>query len=953
MFGGDGMMGDRIRAFDWGRTPLGPVPVWPASLHMLLGIMLAANQPMVTAWGPELIMLYNDAYAGLLGAKHPAALGRPFSKVWAGVGDGLALPFDGVMQDGSLHASQFMQLDRGVGSSEAHFAFGCTPVPGEDGTVLGYFLPGMEITAQVLAERRQAFRLELEDALRDLDDPQAIATAAVEALGQHLGVDAVGYGEVPASGRTVLLTSVWPGESPPITGRIGLGVFGIVVAHGHRSHQAVAIADVRSDLPADAATWLEVGIHALVCVPLVRAGRIAACLVVGQRKARHWSREDVALIRDVAARLWDAIDRAQADTALRDSEAHLASLFRQNGAGFAESDADGRLVSVNDHFCDMVGQSREALARQDMADLLDPEDIDRHRSALGNVVATGQPVTVEARLQRPNGTGLWIADTMSLIPAARGRPTVLSVIIDVTDRKRAEQALVEAKSAAEEANLAKSTFLANMSHELRTPLSAIIGYSEMMQEEIEDGGDAGDLAADMQKVEGNARHLLGLINDVLDLSKVESGRMEVYAEAFDVEPVVRDLAATVETLVAKKGNRLELRLAPDLGEMHSDLTKLRQALLNLLGNAAKFTEHGTITLTVSRETGPDGADQLVFRVADTGIGMTEEQVGKLFGRFQQADSSTTRRFGGTGLGLSLTKAMTDILGGSVAVESTPGRGSNFTLILPTHYTLPDLPEEDAEVEGGDARQPRELVLVIDDDPDQRALMTRFLHQEGFSARTASDGMRGLALARELMPRAILLDAMMPGVDGWSVLSALKADPDLKAIPVVMVTFDDRRGLAAMLGAADYVLKPVQWDRFKAVMDHFRATEGGVLLVDDDADARRHMRSVLERDGWSVIEAADGQEGLNRVGATPPAVVLLDLNMPVMDGFAFMERLRGMAHGADVPVVVLTARDLTREDRRRLAGATQILNKGDASVRSIAQRLHRLADDVHRQSAEQS
>ena len=400
-----------------------------------------------------------------------------------------------------------------------------------------------------------------------------------------------------------------------------------------------------------------------------------------------------------------------------------------------------------------------------------------------------------------------------------------------------------ARDAAEQANLAKSAFIANMSHELRTPLSAIIGYSEMLQEEMADGTPSADLEPDMRKIEGNARHLLGLINDVLDLSKVESGKMDVYPEAFDVEAVINDVATTARALADKKSNTLDVSVAPGLGRMVTDVTKVRQIMLNLLSNAAKFTDHGAITLSVRRELF-GGQDQIVFEVADTGIGMTPEQVSKLFQRFVQADASTTRNYGGTGLGLSLTKALCEILGGSVAVESVAGKGTTFTARLPGSYRTEGAATisepEDMAATGGD------LVLVIDDDADQRALMTKFLHREAFKVRTAGDGETGLALARALRPRAILLDVMMPGVDGWSVLSALKADPDLDAIPVIMVTFVEQRALAASLGASDYVMKPVRWDRFKAVMDRYRPPESNALIIDDDADTRARMRKALER-----------------------------------------------------------------------------------------------------------
>ena len=499
-----------------------------------------------------------------------------------------------------------------------------------------------------------------------------------------------------------------------------------------------------------------------------------------------------------------------------------------------------------------------------------------------------------------------------------------------SSRAALEQATADAlvaRTAAEDANKAKSAFLANMSHELRTPLSAVIGYSEMLEEEVEDLGEA-SMMADLGKIKSNAKHLLSLINDVLDLSKIEANKMELSVEPVDVAKFVQEVGATVESLVRRKENTLAIDAGPGLGMIDTDAVKLRQCLFNLLSNASKFTENGRITLTARRTEAADG-DWLSFAVSDTGIGMTAEQVSRLFQRFMQADESTTRQFGGTGLGLALSRAFAELLGGTIGVESQPGVGTCFTLRIPVHRSA-DQTQEAVEAA---ADLPRDVVLVIDDEPSQRELMTRFLQRRGYSVRTASNGRVGLDLARALKPRVILLDVMMPEMDGWSVLSALKEHAETAAIPVVMISFVADPVMAASLGAAASIPKPVNWDRLETAMAKFARENGLALVVDDDAEMRARLRSVMERSGWRVAEAGNGAEALAQV-SPPPDLVLLDLTMPVMDGFTFLHRLREMPGCADVPVMVLSARDITASERSELASADRILTKGETSMSEI-------------------
>ena len=649
------------------------------------------------------------------------------------------------------------------------------------------------------------------------------------------------------------------------------------------------------------------------------------------------------------AYLRDITTRRREQARLREGEARFSTIANAIPQLAWMTDSDGAIIWYNQRWYDYTGTTANDMRGWGWKSVHHPDHVERVDRHLRDSFKAEIDWEDTFPLRAADGSYNWFLSRALPIREEPDEVHPTGRILgwfgtntDITALRESEQSLAAARDQAESANRAKSTFIANMSHELRTPLSAIIGYAEMLTEEIDEGTEPGELVRDVGKIEGNARHLLGLINDVLDLSKVESGKMEAYSETFDLATMAGEVAATVSALMEKKENRLELQLAPELGSMHSDVTRIRQVLLNLLSNAAKFTERGVITLSVDRYPRADGADWIRFAVTDSGIGMTEEQLGKLFQRFQQADASTTRQFGGTGLGLALTKAFAALLGGEVSVTSTPGRGSTFAVSLPAMLALPPSRVEASPppaVEAGP--EGREIVLVVDDDRTQRDLTSRFLLREGYAPRTAADGPTGLALARELRPRAILLDVTMPGMDGWSVLSALKADAELAAIPVVMVTFVTERALASSLGAADYVLKPVDWERLRLVMERFREAEGDVLVVDDEVDMRQRTRLVLEKHGWTVVEASNGAQALERVAYAVPRVILLDLNMPVMDGFEFLQALRERPGCERVPVVVLTAMDLSSEDRSRLRGANQVLNKGDIDMRNLAEKLRQV------------
>ncbi len=655
-------------------------------------------------------------------------------------------------------------------------------------------------------------------------------------------------------------------------------------------------------------------VQTVIAVPLLIGTRLVGAIAcVHADPARVFGAEDLRLLGLFASQAAIALENARLFTASRRQRQYFRELVINSPVAVVTADTKHNVVECNPAFEKLFGFTEAEVVGHNLDDLITTPESRIDAVAYTKQTLNQRPVKIIGQRRRKDGSFIDV-EVLGVPVIVDGEQLGLMALYhDISE-------LLLARREAEAANSAKSQFLASMSHELRTPLNAIIGYSEMVEEELLDrGGDP--LLADVKKVEAAGRHLLALINDVLDLSKIEAGKMELFAEAFDVATVVRDVSATVLPLVEKNANVLSVEVADNAGAMHTDLTRVGQVLLNLLSNACKFTDHGQIILRVRREAG-----WIVFDVKDSGIGMTPEQMARLFEAFTQAEASTSRRFGGTGLGLTISRHFCRMMGGEISVTSGAGTGSTFTMRLPAELAR----EPVATVTPATVPDDAPCILVVDDDATARALLRRHLTKAGYRVEEAADGREGIERARALRPALITLDVMMPGMDGWAALSALRSDPVTADIPVIMATILDEQHMGIALGAADYLTKPIDKTRLLAAVERLavRSPGAGILVVDDDEGTRRNLRKALEKGGWRVTEAANGRIGLEQVRAERPALVLLDLLMPEMDGFGFLEGLREAGRRDGPPVIVITAKVLTDEDRTRLNGGVEgIVQKG--------------------------
>jgi PAS domain S-box-containing protein len=812
-----------------------------------------------------------------------------------------------------------------------------------------------EIAEHERTQRRVATQYAVTRILAESNRLADTTPKIVRAICENLGWDMGAIWDVEPHGQWLRYVGIWHAPAVELgefeiatrqaTFPSGVGLPGRVWATGQPAWIADVVADANFPRAPVAAL---AGLHGAFALPILCRGEVVGVMEFFSHEIREPDTELLEMFGAIGSQIGQFIERMRAEEALKDSEALYHSLVQSLPLNVVRKDKDGRFTFANQLFCDEVGKPLfEILGKTDF-DLFPPELAQKYAQDDQRVMASGDLFEDIEEHRTPNGNQRFVQVLKSPIRDFTGAVTGIQVMFwDVTERELAKRALQVAKEAAEMANRAKSEFLANMSHELRTPLNSVIGFTNILLKNKSGNLRPEDITF-LERIVANGKHLLGLINQILDLSKIEAQKVELETSSVSMGELIPEILAQLESQVKGRDLKLLGEMPPRLDPLVTDAGKLKQVIINLVANALKFTEHGSVTVRVKVEPGTNRPGRI--EVIDTGIGIPQDRLTAVFEAFQQADASTTRKYGGTGLGLTISQALCRLMGYRIDVQSEVGKGSTFTISLaggtqvaasPASAPAPTPVARTAPAEAP-AILKEKSVLVIDDEFDARMLVTHMIEELGCRVIAASSGEQGLRMAREFRPDLITLDLLMPDMTGWDVLKTIKTDPQLRHIPVVVVSIVARENRGKILGAVDVLEKPLAREELLAVLQRTLSTERKLLVVDDDEDALRLIAAYLSGEGYEIRTAGNGREALDLLTPFSPDLVILDLMMPVMDGMEFLDTIRADSRYRHLPVIIVTAKVLSPEEVRRLSADTQsILKKAELleeDLKSVLQEL---------------
>jgi len=806
----EGGMRMRIRRHDWNQTPLGPAAHWPPALRTAVDMMLHSAFPMFLAWGPDLIFLYNDAYAPLLGQKHRHALGERFRDLWAEVWKEMVPLIDRALSGKPVYYEDMpMTVTRRGYPERATFTFSHAPLIGDDGQVAGLFCTVMETSRRVAAERRAAFELTVSDALRPLASSEQVIATASALLGGELHAGRVVYAEMDHATGRFSVPRWWARDGRALSRpSFSLDEFGPAVGAALRAGDVVRIHDCARDVRTMGyrSAYVADGIGALLVVPLVKSNRLTACLGIDCPQARHWSDDDLQLARDVAERTWAAAETARAQAELRAERDRSRNIFDTIAEGFALFDADWTVLEMNAEGLRICRMEAQDVVGRNHWEVFPHTVEDEPGPMYREVMRTRVAGAAEHSHVFPDGARLWTE--VRAYPMQDGG--IAAFFRDITDRKLAEEKLVEA-------DRRKDEFLAMLAHELRNPLAPISAAAELLR--------VGALSEARVRQSSNiigrqVRHMTRLVDDLLDVSRVTRGLITLERAQVGMRGVVQEAVEQVKPAIEARRQRLTVHLPPSWAQVEGDKARLVQVVANVLGNATKYTPE-TCAIDLRAEA---RGEALVISVRDEGIGMDQELTRRVFDLFTQGERSSDRSQGGLGLGLALVRNLVELHGGMVGCSSPgAGKGSTFVLTLPLIQAAMPAPVPEP---AAPAANPGALkILVVDDNVDAAETLGLLLATCGHEVVVEHEPLRALERARGCMPDVCLLDIGLPGIDGRELARRLRAQPETAHAVLVAVTGygqQQDREQAFAAGFQHHLVKPVDFDVLARLLEDVQA-----------------------------------------------------------------------------------------------------------------------------------